>query len=93
MSALCSRSSATFASGKEGNARAIDDVGVDGVGRKADGFGDSQTGRVTDGEDHAVLQIVDGRKEACHLVLAHHHGRPLRLLASGDVVLDKPREV
>ena len=64
---------------------------VDGVGLEADGFGDSQTGRVTDSQDHAVLQIVHSGKEARHLVLAHHHGQLLGLLASRDVVLNNPR--
>jgi hypothetical protein len=66
------------ASDKVGNAWA-----VDGVGREADGFGDSQTGRVTDDEDHAVLQIVNDRKEACQLVLADHHGSFFACLPAG----------
>ena len=38
-----------------------------------------------------MLQIVHSGKEARHLVLAHHHGQLLGLLASRDVVLNNPR--
>ena len=63
---------------------------VDGAGSEPDGFGDPQTCRVTDGQNHAVLQFVDGREEARHFLLAQHDGQLLRLLARRDVVLDSP---
>jgi hypothetical protein len=39
-------------------------LAIDGAGLEADGFGDPQTGRVTDGQKHAVLKIVHSAEEA-----------------------------
>src|ERR1700704_2003498 len=58
---------------------------------EADGFGNSQSGRVTDGQNHALLQIIHGAQEARHLVLAQHDRKFLRLTAGRDVILDNPR--
>ena len=65
-------------------------LAVDRGGREADGFGNPQTGRVTDGQNHAVLQVVHGAQETRHFFLAQHDGQLLRLTAGGDVVLDNP---
>ena len=65
-------------------------LAVDRGGFEADGFGNPQTGRVTDGQDHAVLQVVHGAQEPRDFVLAQHDGKLLRLTAGGDVVLDNP---
>ena len=42
-------------------------LAVDRGGLEADGFGNSQTGRVTDGQNHAVLQVVHGAQETRRL--------------------------
>ena len=73
------------ASDKVGNAWA-----VDGVGREADGFGDSQTGGVTDGQKDAVLKIIHSAQEARDFVLAQDDGKLFRLPAGGNIVLDRP---
>jgi hypothetical protein len=65
-------------------------LAVDHGRRQADGFGNSQTGRVTDGQHHAVLQVIHGTQETRHFFLAQHDGQLLGLMASGDVVLDDP---
>ena len=59
-------------------------------GFEADGFGNPQTGRITDGQDHAMLQVVHGAQEARDFVLAHHDGKLFRLTAGGNIVLDSP---
>jgi hypothetical protein len=60
------------------------------VSRSLSTLGNPQACRITDGEDHAVLQMVHSGEEARHLLLAHDHGQLLRLLASRDVLLDSP---
>jgi hypothetical protein len=65
-------------------------LAVDGAGLEADRFGNPQTGRVTDGQDHPVLQVVDGAEETRDLFLAQHDWKLLRLTAGGDIVLDSP---
>src|ERR1700676_4082362 len=57
---------------------------------EADGFGNSQSGRVTDGQNHTLLQVIPGAQEARHLILAGHDGKLLRLTARGDIVRDDP---
>ena len=42
-------------------------LAVDRRGLQADRFGNPQTGRVTDGQDHAVLQVVHGVQESARL--------------------------
>jgi hypothetical protein len=65
-------------------------LAVDRGGRKADGFGNSQTGRVTDGQHHPVLQVIHGTRETRHFFLAQNDGQILGLMAGGDIVLDDP---
>jgi hypothetical protein len=57
---------------------------------EADGLGDLQTGRVTDGQNHAMLQVVHGAQVARHFVLAQYDRKLFCLAAGGDVVLDNP---
>jgi len=66
-------------------------LAVDRGGGEADGFGNPQTGCVTDGQNHAMLQIVYGAQQTCDLNLAQHDGKLLGLPAGWDVVLDDPR--
>jgi transposase len=66
-------------------------LAVDRGGFEADGFGNPQTGRVTHGQDHAVLQIVHRTQETRDFVLAQDDRELLRLTAGGDVVFDDPR--
>ena len=58
-------------------------LAVDRGGREADGFGDPQAGRVTDGQNHAVLQIVHRAQEARHFLLAQHNRQLFRLTTGG----------
>jgi ParB/RepB/Spo0J family partition protein len=48
-------------------------LAVDGRRREMDRFGDPQAGCVTDGQSHAVFQVVDGCEKAGHLLLAQHN--------------------
>jgi hypothetical protein len=57
-------------------------LAVDRGGLEADGLGNPQTRRVADGQDHPVLEVVHG---------AQHNRQPLRLMAGGDVIVDRPR--
>jgi hypothetical protein len=66
-------------------------LAVDGARLEADRFGNPQTRRVTDGQDHLVLQIVDGTKESRNLFLAQHDRKLFRLTAGGNIVPDNPR--
>ena len=65
-------------------------LAIDRSGLEADGFGDPQTSRVTDGQKHAVLKIVHSAQEARDFVLAQNDGKLFRLTAGGNVVLDSP---
>jgi hypothetical protein len=65
-------------------------VAVDGSRRQADGFGNPQAGRVAHGQDDAVLQRRDAVEEAENLVAVQYDGKPLRLAAGGDHLIDAP---
>jgi hypothetical protein len=65
-------------------------LAIDRSGLEADGFGDSQTGGVTDGQKDAVLKIVHSAQEARDFVLAQDNGKLFRLPAGGNIVLDRP---
>jgi hypothetical protein len=64
-------------------------LAIDRRGFEADCFGYPQTGRITDGQDHAVLQVVHGAQKARDFVLAHNDGKLFRLTAGGNI-LDSP---
>src|SRR5664279_843263 len=64
-------------------------LAIDRRGFETDGFGYPQTGRITDGQDHAVLQVVHGAQKARDFVLAHNDGKPFRRTAGGNI-LDSP---
>ena len=66
-------------------------LAVDRGGLEANGLGNPQTGRIADGQDHAVLKVVHGAQETRDLFLAQHDRKLLCLTAGGDVVLDNPR--
>src|SRR5208283_973138 len=66
-------------------------LAVDRGGLEADRFGNPQAGRVTHGQDHPMLQVVNGAQETRNLFLAQYDWKLLRLTAGGDVVLDIPR--
>jgi hypothetical protein len=66
-------------------------LAVDRCLRRADGFGNSQTCRATDGQHHAVLQVIHGTQETRHFLPAQHDRQLLRLTAGGDLILDDPR--
>ena len=65
-------------------------LAVDRGRREADGFGNSEAGRVTDRQHHAVLRIVHGGEETRDFILARHDRKLLRLTAGGDSLLDNP---
>jgi len=65
-------------------------LAVDRGRREADRFGNPQADRITDRQNHTLLQVIHGAQEARHFVLAEHNGKFLRLTARGDLVLDHP---
>src|SRR6202789_2904388 len=65
-------------------------MAVDRRWRQADRFGDTQAGRVADGQDGAMLPAVDGVEEPGDLVLAEHGRKLLRLATGGDDLVDAP---
>src|SRR5271166_6486446 len=65
-------------------------LAVDRRWRQADRFGDTQAGRVADGQDGAMLPAIDGVEEPGDLVLAEHDRKLLRLATGGDDLVDAP---
>jgi hypothetical protein len=66
-------------------------LAIDRGGLEADGFGDSQTGRVTDGQKDAVFKIIHRAQKARDFVLAQNDRKLFRLTACGNIVLNSPR--
>src|ERR1700733_8916458 len=65
-------------------------MAVDRCWRQADRFGDTQAGRVADGQDGAMLPAVDSVEEPGDLVLAEHGRKLLWRATGGDDLVDVP---
>ena len=65
-------------------------LAIDRRWRQADRFGDTQAGRVADGQDGAMLPAVDGVEEPGDLVLAEHDRKLLRFATGGNDLVDAP---
>jgi hypothetical protein len=65
-------------------------LAIDRSGPEAHGFGDSQPGRITDGQKHSVLKIIHCTQEARDFVLAQNYGKLFRLTAGGEYRSQQP---
>src|SRR5258708_9342846 len=65
-------------------------LAVDRAGFEADRFGYAQPTRVTNGQDHTVLQVINRAQETSHFILAQYDGKLLWLARGGNLQLEVP---
>ena len=65
-------------------------LAVDRGRRQFNGLGDSQTGRIANGQYHPVFQVLDGIETPAGLVGAHHYRQRSRLAAGRHDLFEPP---